>query len=192
MAWIRNPAPYNLQTLSVVGQLNLSGAVVLKGNSVFADSTVDPTFQFYDTTGTTTRTTFGLQVQPRFANTWVTSANTTDQLTFARYPGGFVHVCGIVSNATAANRADATYAFDLGATTFAQTFVPKAEIHVLADGPDRANSQQPVFVIGNDAAGTVRCYNLDIVAANSDYRLNAVYNRWTIPGKYENTGGGPK
>lgn len=136
-----------------------------------------------------TRTTLGLQVLPRFANGWFTPASpNVEQLTVARYPDGMVHLAGLVQNSTAAFRNDGTYAFDFTQTAHAQTFIPKVEVHMLADGADRANNQQPVFVLGTD--GTVRCYNLNNAGAGTwDYRLNACWNIYTTPGKYEGSGG---
>lgn len=175
--WSREPFPSVFKTLIVTGQaiiqtlgINESGLI---GFAIPIGST---------------RTTPGLQVQPRFGNGWFTAGGGAERLTVARYPDGMVHLCGIVSNVTPANRGDGVYAFDFTQTAHAQTFIPKVEVHMLADGADRANNQQPVFVVGTD--GTVRCYNLNnTVAAQFDYRINACWNIYTEPGKYEGSGG---
>jgi len=181
--WIRESFPSILPSLTITGDLTVLG--VTRTQQIVVDET--KVIDFALPVGST-RTTHGLQVQPRFGNGWFTAATGVERLTVARYPDGMVHLAGIVSNVTPAKRGDGVYAFDFISTTKAQTFIPKAEIHMLADGRDRANNNQPVFVIGTD--GTVRCYNLDnTTAAQVDYRLNACYNIYTEPGKYEGTGG---
>lgn len=175
--WTRNPFP------SIFNFINVTGTAIIQSLGIQQNGSIT----FAIPSGST-RTTPGLQVQPRFGNSWVTDATGTLQLTAARFPDGMVHLNGIVTNSTAALRADGTYAFDFTATAFAQTFIPKVEVHMLADGADRANNQQPVFVIGTD--GTVRCYNLDIATAGAiSYRISHCYNITTEPGKYEGTGG---
>lgn len=176
--WTREAIANHLASLQVDGQISTTTLTI--------DETGNISFGLR---AGSTRTTLGLQVLPRFGNSWYTSASgAVDQLTVARYPDGMVHLSGKVSNNTAGFRADGVYAFDFTATSFAQTFIPKVEVHMLADGTDRANNQQPVFVLGTD--GTVRCYNLDnTTAAQVDYRINACWNIYTTPGKYEGSGG---
>lgn len=186
MPWTRQPAPSYLQSLTVTQTL------ILSGSSLLVDDTQDPGIFFYDTTASGTRTTLGMQVQPRFAagTTWGTNAGAPLALTFAEFPGGFIHWTGIVTTTNAVDRNDGTYCFDLAATAFAGRFKPLQEIHCLADGRDRANNNQPVFVLGTD--GFVHCFNLDNTSAGTvNYYLNTVYNKFTTPGKYENSGGGP-
>lgn len=180
--WIRTPTANNIATVTVTGNVYVQGDVEVR-------SSRDPGVYFM-VEAPSTRTTFGLQVQPRFGNSWFTPTTGAEQLTFAEFAGGFVHVSGLVSQVTPGNRNDGIYCFDLNATTFATRFKVQQEVHMLADGRDRANNNQPVFVIGTD--GNVLCYNLDnITAGQLDYRINCVYNKFTVPGKYENTGGGP-
>jgi len=187
MPWNRYPAPSYLNSLIVNG-----GGIVIQNGSLFVDSTFDPGILYYDVSGLGTRTTQGLQVAPRMAasTTWTTPATGPLQMTFAEYPGGFIHWTGQISSTSTVDRADGTYCMDITLTAFAGRFKPLQEIHCLADGRDKANNNQPVFVLGID--GFIHCFNLDNTSAGTvSYYLNTVYNKFTTPGKYENTGGGP-
>lgn len=184
--WLREAFPSILPTLIINGQFTANGLAVFNGN-IGVDENDSPGV-YYIAPSASTRTTWGLQVQPRYGNSWNTPATGVERFTFARYPGGFVHVCGLIQVSTASLRNDGTYCFDLNFTTKTQTFIPRMEVHLLADGRDRANNNQPVFVIGTD--GNARCYNLDNTSAGAiGYRINAMYNVFTEPGKWEGSGG---
>jgi len=184
--WLREAFPSVLPSLIINGALTVNGLTKINGNLEIDQN--DRPGIYYGVPVGSTRTTFGLQCQPRFGNSWFTPGTGVERLTVAQYPGGFVHLTGLVSNTTPAFRNDGVYAFDFTNTVFAQSFIPACEIHMLADGRDRANNNQPVFVIGTD--GTVRCYNLDnTTAAQVDYRISHTYNIFTTPGKYEGSGG---
>lgn len=181
--------------LAVTGNSFLNGQATIRGTALFNDMVyVSKNYrgnvQFDDPTNT--RTPEGLQITLTMQNSWTTdAAGSREQLTLARYPGGWVEMYGVIRTSVAASRNAGTIIGHMNATSFSQTFKPVAGIFTFpVDGRTDVANFVPVIQLSYD--GNIRCYNFaPTVSGSLDYRIHCTYNVFTRPGYNEGTGGGP-